>query len=107
MPQVSEQRISILNIEDLTSERAENECYEIRTTPSKGYGCFALKDLKRGTRILADSPLLIVPIAHYLQSDVDKAFENLSSSEKDLYFSLASGHSQDPKNWPSKIHPTV
>lgn len=91
----------------LTLKNPENDYYETRFIPGKGYGCFAIKPLKRGTRILADSPLLIVPIGHYLQSDIEAAFEKLSSAEKTLYFSLHSGHGQDPRNWPDKIHPEV
>jgi len=75
--------------------------------PNKGYGCFAIKDLKRGTRILTDSPLLIVPIAHYLKSDVEEAAKKLSASERALYFSLASAHGQDKRKWPSRVHESV
>jgi hypothetical protein len=84
-----------------------NEYYEIRAIPGKGYGCFALKLIKRGTRILADAPLLVVPIANYLQQDIQEAFEKLSLAEKNQYFTLHSGHGQDPKNWPSRIHESV
>ncbi|KAF2851701.1 SET domain-containing protein [Plenodomus tracheiphilus IPT5] len=85
----------------------KNHFYEVRAIPGKGFGCFALKDLKRGTRILADSPLLIVPMADYLQEDIQAAFDKLTPREKELYFSLHSGHGQDPRNWPSQIHPSV
>ncbi|KAH9867086.1 hypothetical protein IAQ61_007678 [Plenodomus lingam] len=85
----------------------ENHFYEIRAIPGKGYGCFALKDLKRGRRILADHPLLIVPMADYLQEDIQTAFDKLTATEKELYFSLHSGHGQDPRSWPSQIHPSV
>ncbi|KAF1849229.1 SET domain-containing protein [Cucurbitaria berberidis CBS 394.84] len=86
---------------------SESEYYEVRPIPGKGYGCFALKAMKRGTRILAEEPLLVVPIAEYLQSDIQQAFDKLSPEQKDIYFSLHSGHGQDPKLWPSRIHPTV
>ncbi|KAH9866126.1 hypothetical protein J1614_008690 [Plenodomus biglobosus] len=85
----------------------KNHFYEVREIPDKGYGCFALKDLKRGTRILADNPLLIVPMADYFQEDIQAAFDKLTAPEKELYFSLHSGHGQDPRNWPSQIHPSV
>jgi hypothetical protein len=89
------------------NEATANRYYEIRAIPGKGYGCFALKAIKRGTRILADDPLLVVPIAHYMQEDIQKAFDNLSPEQKNLYFTLHSGHGQDPKNWPSRIHESV
>jgi hypothetical protein len=76
----------------------------IRAIPGKGYGCVAAKMIKHGTRILAEDPLLIVPIANYLQTDIEKAFEELSAEQKEIYFGLHSGHGQDPKLWPSRIH---
>lgn len=85
----------------------ENDYYEVRAVTGKGYGCFAIKDIKRGTRILADAPLLVVPAGHYLQSDIEKAFDRLSPADKSLYFTLASGHGQDPTWWPNRIHATV
>jgi hypothetical protein len=90
-----------------THTLSDNEYYEIREVPGKGYGCFALKPIARGTRILAEDPLLVVPIADYLSRDIEVAFATLSAEQKALYFSLHSGHGQDPKVWPSQIHPTV
>ncbi|KAF1935876.1 SET domain-containing protein [Clathrospora elynae] len=84
-----------------------NEFYEIRAIPSKGYGCFALKQLLRGTRILADSPLLSVSVGDYMLSDIEAAFAALTTDEQSLYFTLHSGHGQDAKLWPSRIHETV
>lgn len=46
-------------------------------------------------------------MAEYLQEDIQAAFNKLTPPEKELYFSLHSGHGQDPKQWPSQIHPTV
>ncbi|RMZ70357.1 SET domain-containing 5 [Pyrenophora seminiperda CCB06] len=86
---------------------AGNEYYEVRKIPGKGYGCFALKPLLRGTRILAEDPLLIVPKANYMLCDIEKAFAELTPDQKKLYFSLHSGHGQDPKQWPSRIHESV
>jgi hypothetical protein len=96
-----------LSDENRTDDVTANEYYEIRAISGKGYGCFALKSIKRGTRILADDPLLVVPVAEYMQKDIQKAFDKLSPEEKNLYFTLHSGHGQDPKNWPSRIHESV
>lgn len=46
-------------------------------------------------------------MADYLQEDIQAVFDKLAPLEKDLYFTLHSGHGQDPKYWPSHIHPTV
>jgi hypothetical protein len=56
---------------------------------------------------LTDDPLLIVPVGDYMKSDIEQAFDKLSSSQRELYFTLHSGHGQDPKKWPSQIHPSV
>ncbi|KAF2644115.1 SET domain-containing protein [Massarina eburnea CBS 473.64] len=85
----------------------DNGYYEIRAITKKGYGCFALRDLERGTRILADAPLLIIPIALYMKEDVEKAYEKLSQEEKNIFLTLASAHGQDPRDWPNKIHARV
>ncbi|KAF2686976.1 SET domain-containing protein [Lentithecium fluviatile CBS 122367] len=84
-----------------------NPYYEIRAIPDKGYGCFALKDIKRGTRILTDKPLLIVPKPDYLLEDIEEAAKKLSPEELELYFSLSSSHGQDPTKWPSRVHASV
>jgi hypothetical protein len=86
---------------------AGNEYYKIRAIPTKGYGCFALKDIARGTRILSDDPLLIVPVADYMLSDIEKAFADLRPAQQALYYTLHSGHGQDPKGWPTRIHSSV
>jgi len=89
------------------SQCTDNEYYEVRATPRKGYGCFAIKPLQRGTRILADSPLLIVPVFEYFQTDIQAAFDQLSPADQALYFTLHSAHGQNTTNWPTKIHSSV
>ncbi|KAF2005660.1 SET domain-containing protein [Amniculicola lignicola CBS 123094] len=84
-----------------------NAPYEVRQIPGKGFGCFAVKDLKRGNRILTDDPLLIVPVGEYYLKDVEEAFQKLSPAEQALYFTLHSAHGQDPAKWPAKVHPSV
>ncbi|KAF2202423.1 SET domain-containing protein, partial [Delitschia confertaspora ATCC 74209] len=84
-----------------------NEYYEVRLNPGKGYGCFALKPIQRGTRILADSPLLIVREPEYLYDDIKATYDKLSPTDQALYMSLHSAHNQDPANWPKAIHPSV
>lgn len=85
----------------------DNEYYEVRVSPGKGYGCFALKSLKRGTRILAEKALFKMYKANYTREDVEGAFSLLSPEKKAIYFTLASNHGQDPKQWPSQIHHSV
>jgi hypothetical protein len=91
----------------LTRAVAANDLYEIRYTSGRGYGCFATRRLPHGTRILADKPLLIVPVANYYETDIKEPFAKLTEEEKALYFSLHSAHGQDPENWPKHIHNEV
>lgn len=39
--------------------------------------------------------------------DIVAAFEVLTPEQRALYFTLHSGHGQDPKAWPSRIHSSV
>jgi hypothetical protein len=48
-----------------------------------------------------------VPVAEYLEGDIQTAFDKLTSKDQMLYLSLHSGHGQDVKNWPSYIHESV
>jgi len=42
-----------------------------------------------------------------MQCDIQEAFDKLSPDQQKLYFTLHSGHGQDPKAWPSRIHSSV
>jgi hypothetical protein len=48
-----------------------------------------------------------VPIAEYLQRDIQTAYDKLKPEDQALYFTLHSGHGQDPKNWPAYIHESI
>ncbi|XPT01672.1 hypothetical protein M3J09_010802 [Ascochyta lentis] len=85
----------------------KNDYYTIRALPGKGYGCIALQPIPRGTRILTDTPLLTVPKALYMNSDIEAAFSQLTPSQKALYLTLHSAHAQPPSSWPTTIHPSV
>lgn len=79
--------------------------YEIRPSPGKGLGVFATENIKAGTRIMAESPLLIVDHEHYLKQEIEAEFEKLSEENKKRYFELSSNHGQDPTAWPRRgIH---
>ena len=82
----------------------ENPFYKIHAVPGKGYGCIATTAIPRGTRVLSDTPLLIVPMAFYMAADISSAFAALDDQQKALYFSLHSSHGQPSSAWPSRIH---
>lgn len=48
-----------------------------------------------------------MPVADYMESDIEAAFSQLSAAEKLQYLTLHSGHGQDPLAWPSQIHASV
>ena len=81
--------------------------YEVRQSPGRGLGAFATKLIPRGTRILAEAPLLFTKINHYLKSDLEDTFNALTTEQKDQFWALHSGHGQDPERWPSQIHSGV
>ncbi|KAJ4366708.1 hypothetical protein N0V95_000036 [Ascochyta clinopodiicola] len=85
----------------------KNDCYTVRALPGKGYGCIALRHIPRGTRILTDTPLLSVPGAVYMASDIEQAFASLTPEQQNLYQTLHSGHGQPTSSWPSTIHASV
>lgn len=66
---------------------------------------FATRDLSPGTRILAEYPLILIPMAQYYRADIEAAFATMTAQNRKKYFSLASNHGQDPKAWPPAIHP--
>ncbi len=58
--------------------------YELKYAAGKGFGVFASQDIKYGTRIMSEKPLLIVPP----QMDVPTAFSELSRHDQGLFLSL-------------------
>ncbi|KAF4631304.1 hypothetical protein G7Y89_g6836 [Cudoniella acicularis] len=75
-----------------------SQIYEIKSTPNKGLGVFALQDLPPGTTILVEAPLVSVPmpemvpghgfrIASMLTS-LQTAFSLLSPPDQSTYLSL-------------------
>ena len=64
------------------------ELYEIRPSEGKGLGVFAIVDISKGTRIMADQCLFSVigPNASY--ADIEATFNGLSSRDKNRYMQL-------------------
>lgn len=107
-PNISELHSATVQLSQLKlkQEGSLPKLYEIRPAgPGKGLGAFAIQPVKRGTRILAEAPLLSIAQSEYLEADIQRSFDKLSAEDKAKYFTLHSNHGQDPKNWPSTIHP--
>ena len=60
--------------------------YEVRTSPGKGFGCFATKAIPQGTRILAETPLLSMEDREQLEYE----FSKVSSVKRMEYVALYS-----------------
>jgi hypothetical protein len=72
-----------------------NSPFEIRDTLGKGYGIFSTVPIVRGTRLLAEEPLLRINKTHYMAKDVESAVEQLPKEKQMRYWALASAHGQD------------
>jgi hypothetical protein len=72
-----------------------NSKLEIRNTPGKGYGIFSTAPIARGTRLLAEEPLLRINHTQYMAKDVQHALEKLPKEKQTRYWTLASAHGQD------------
>ena len=66
---------------------ATHKLYEVRTSAGKGLGTFALRDIKRGTRIICEKPLMRLPSSNGLT--VLSQFPKLSEAEQATYSSLS------------------
>ena len=62
---------------------------EICLTSSKGLGLFAKQDIKRGTRILSEVPLMVLP-ANWRAEDLQQKLSKLSRSKLDQFHGLQS-----------------
>ncbi|KFZ16901.1 hypothetical protein V501_02014 [Pseudogymnoascus sp. VKM F-4519 (FW-2642)] len=71
---------------------------EVKATQGKGLAIFAKEKIPRGTRLIAESPLLKAPINHTTGgADVMRAFNNLSASSQQAYLKLHGYASEDTK----------
>jgi hypothetical protein len=77
-----------------TLDIAPNAHFEIRSTPSKGYGVFAKAPIMRGTSLLAEEPLLRIHQQHYMAQDVRTAYNKLVKGNQTKYWALSSAHGQ-------------
>ncbi|KAI8941268.1 hypothetical protein NX059_002498 [Plenodomus lindquistii] len=61
---------------------------EIRRSGSKGFGIFAKANIRRGTRILAESPLLKTKPAQPSSGDIMWAFQQLPTPQRNAFLRL-------------------
>lgn len=66
-----------------------NTLYEVRSSPGKGLGVFARVDIPQGTRIMADPCLFSVTGPKALLSEIEAAFEALTSEKRKAYMELS------------------
>lgn len=63
--------------------------YEVRDTGNRGLGIFALEDISAGSRILDESPLLIMLSGIGMRSNIIRSFWELSDENKTTFLSLS------------------
>jgi hypothetical protein len=70
--------------------------YSIKSAPGIGLGVFAAQEIRKGTRITSENPLLIAPRAPATidQLTVYEAFDALSNEDQATYFSLSASEIQ-------------
>ncbi|KAF2666884.1 SET domain-containing protein [Microthyrium microscopicum] len=68
--------------------------FELRPSPGKGWGVFAIRPIQRGELILKEKPLFVVSRGHGMRFDYEiekemsAAFKKLSAFDKQQYFCL-------------------
>ncbi|KAF2452950.1 hypothetical protein BDY21DRAFT_382435 [Lineolata rhizophorae] len=85
-----------------TTKSVNSEFFVIKPSPGKGLGAFATSDIKYGTRILAEWPIIRVEKYEYTLADINSAFDSMSAADKDIFWALHSCHGQDPAKWPAQ-----
>ena len=84
------------NLTPITGRNFEaSAAYIIKSSPGKGLGMFASRNIRKGTRILAEKPFFslverpVVSLSDpYAPNDITEAFDRLLISEKYQYMSL-------------------
>ena len=65
---------------------------ELCLTSNKGFGLFATQDIKRGTCILSEAPLIVLPSRDKVSyHDLQARLAALGPSKRDVFHSLHSG----------------
>ncbi len=84
------------NLTPIADRKIETSAlYIIKSSPGKGLGMFATKDIEKGTRILAEEPFFslterpVVSLSDpYTPKDISEAFDRLPAKDKRKYMGL-------------------
>jgi hypothetical protein len=104
--QTSEDKYDLANLSTSSPQNVLDGRWliEVKETPEKGLGIFAKMQIPRGTRIIAETPLLRATAFSTHCVNVQDAFERLSSAKQHAYLQLhgyASPTLKKDNNWPS------
>ena len=83
-------------MEGSTQPRCDVDDYEIRPSPDKGLGAFAVKEIPSGSLILAESPTIILmqePLS-IRDADIEAALLTLSPFQRDSFHTLSAPPTQ-------------
>ncbi|KAK2740717.1 hypothetical protein FQN55_008771 [Onygenales sp. PD_40] len=74
----------------------KDEIYEVRKVPGRGMGCFATRKIPKGTRIILEEPLFIVPEfsanIQLIEKNMLKELKGLTKEQQRSFFDLANAH---------------
>ncbi|KAJ6183861.1 hypothetical protein N7519_005162 [Penicillium mononematosum] len=75
--------------------------FEVKPSPGRGWGAFATKPIKRGSLILWEKALFVIPKStpEVMEVDVLTAFSQLSPKEKTQFLLLRDNGSKEFKSW--------
>ncbi|OLN97537.1 N-lysine methyltransferase SMYD2-A [Colletotrichum chlorophyti] len=92
-----------------TDLKSENGLWEIRPSPGKGLGLFALRAIPKGTRIVDESPLFTIDPGELVKGQgfafgaiataVDAAFSGLNATARAAYLSCPEHRGADDAGW--------
>lgn len=88
--------LETINGTDSNSKKNNDELYAIKLIPGRDLGCVATSKIPKGTRILVESPLFIVPKVTANEQAVDndllKELKGLTKEQQHDFFSLHNAH---------------
>jgi hypothetical protein len=68
-----------------------NEAVEVRSSPGRGLGIFATKDLPRGFRVFEEQPMMHFPDERFTDEEIQEVFDHLSMEEQSEFQKLHLG----------------
>lgn len=92
----------LLIIEEQVHDEVSIKC-QVQETPHSGKGMFALEDIKPGTIILRENPMIVMPDKvfssddpDFIESWLEKRLNKCSAAQRQEFYDLADSRSENP-----------